>query len=245
MLGVPQHTLIQDVVTRWNSSHDMLARYLEQQAPVYSALTEKALKKNKDITTLSDRDVSMAEEIVEVLKPRKKIITLIGTETAPSASMILPLKTTVLNTMEPSEEDSPTVRQIKAAIRDNLEGRYSDCEDFLHKCTVLDPRFKTLPHVDDAYRDKIYTCLITELVTMEEKSEEATGTSAASSSSGPELSGESESSPPVKKSALTELFGELFTTQVGDKPTLQLVKEDVASYKAVSGIKLDSDPLLW
>ena len=55
----------------------MLERYLEQQAAVYSALTEKVIKKNKDITTLSDQDVRMAEEIVEVLKPLKTITTLI------------------------------------------------------------------------------------------------------------------------------------------------------------------------
>lgn len=55
--------------------------------------------------------------------------------------------------------------------------------------------------------------------------EEATWTSAASSSSGTGHSGASESSPPVKKSAMAELFGELLKTQVGDKPTLQLAQE--------------------
>ena len=71
---------------------------------------------------------------------------------------------------------------------------------------------------------------------------EATGTSAASSSSGTEAP---ESSPAVKKSAMAELFGTLFKTQLGDKLTLQLVKEEVTSYKAVNCIPLDSDPLLW
>lgn len=44
---------------------------------------------------------------------------------------------------------------------------------------------------------------------------------------------------------MAEMFGELFQTQVGDKDTLQLVKEEVAAYKAVNSISVDSDPLLW
>lgn len=129
---------------------------------MYSALTENALKKSK-IATLSDQDVRMAEEVIEVLT------TLMSTESTPSVSMILPLKTTVRNSMEPKEEDSPTVREVKAAIRENLEDRHSACHDFLHKCTALDPMFKTLPHVDDACHDRTYNSLITEIVSMEEE----------------------------------------------------------------------------
>lgn len=70
-----------------------------------------------------------------------------STESSPSISMILPLKTTVLNSMEPKEEDI----------------------DFFHKCRALDPRFKALPYVDDACLDRIYNSFITEIVTMDEE----------------------------------------------------------------------------
>ena len=34
LLDLPQHKLLQDCKTRWNSSYDMLERYVEQQAAV-------------------------------------------------------------------------------------------------------------------------------------------------------------------------------------------------------------------
>ncbi|CAL8269570.1 unnamed protein product [Arctogadus glacialis] len=140
--------------------------------------------------------------------------------------MILPLKTTVLNSVKPNEEDRQTVREVKAAIRENLIGRYStSCHDFLNKATALDPRFKTLPHVDDACCDTIYNSLTTEIETMEEQKEEATGTTAASSSSAREHpEPEGEAAPPVKKSAMAELFGDLFKLQDKDvrkRPAVQ------------------------
>lgn len=72
------------------------------------------------------------------------------------------------------------------------------------------------------------------------QSEEATAVSSSPVKGHPEAS-----SPPVKKSAMVEVFGERFKTQVGNKPTLQLVKEEVTLYKAVDCISLDSNPLEW
>ena len=45
ILQLPTHKLIHDFTTRWNSTYDILELYLEQQAAVYSALTDRTLKK--------------------------------------------------------------------------------------------------------------------------------------------------------------------------------------------------------
>ncbi|KAI4799930.1 hypothetical protein KUCAC02_016468 [Chaenocephalus aceratus] len=141
MLHLPKHRLSNDEATRWNSSYEMVERYLEQQSAVYSAL--RALK-NKDIANLTDQEVRVAENVIEIMKPLKTVTTILSTETAPSVSMILPLKTMILKSMEQNDEDTPTVRELKHAIRENLQKRYSDAglQDFLHKCTALDPRLR-------------------------------------------------------------------------------------------------------
>ncbi|XP_034052383.1 zinc finger BED domain-containing protein 1-like [Gymnodraco acuticeps] len=123
---------------------------------------------------------------------------------------------------------------------------------------AVDPRFKALSHVDNACREHIYNSLTTEIVAIEEQ-REATETAGAMSSAGradPEESVESSSSssssshpppppPPIRKSAMAELFGELFNTEERNKPTLQLVKGEVTSYMAADSTSLDSDPLAW
>lgn len=76
------------------------------------------------------------------------------------------------------------------------------------------------------------------------QSEEATGTATVASS--PETGHpEASESSPVKKSSMAQLFGELVKMQVGNRNTLQLVKNEVTAYKAVSCISVNSDPLLW
>ena len=55
LLELPQHKLINDVPTRWNSSYDMMQRFLEQQTAIEAVLLTKDVKKNaKDVHFLSD-----------------------------------------------------------------------------------------------------------------------------------------------------------------------------------------------
>lgn len=46
-------------------------------------------------------------------------------------------------------------------------------------------------------------------------------------------------------SAITELFNELFKTEVGNKPALQLLKEEVTSYMAADSVSMDFKSPAW
>ena len=140
---------------------------LEQQPAIYSALLDKAVKKSaKDMSMLTDSELKLAEELIQLLNPLKKMTTLMSSESTPTSSMILPLKTMTLKSMAPHSQDSPTIRDAKAAVTKDLEKRYTDPDllDFLHRSTVLDPRFKSLPIIDEAMSDQVYKDLTSEIM---------------------------------------------------------------------------------
>lgn len=64
----------------------------------------------------------------------------------------------------------------------------------------------------------------------------------ASSSSAAEPEASGMLSPPQKKSAMAELFGELFTTEERTtKPFSRIAEEEVAAYKVTDCIPVDAD----
>ncbi|PIO25695.1 hypothetical protein AB205_0007590, partial [Aquarana catesbeiana] len=156
--------------------------------------------------------------------------------------MILPLKTRILQSMAPSDEDSTITRDVKTAAREDLQHRYTSpptLQDYLHRSTALDPRFKSLSHMDPALRQRTYNDLTTEIVSSLGAEDCAEGQAAE-----PTGANLDSSSPPQKKSAMAELFGETFASKDNKTPA-DIIKEEVASYLAESDITVDGDPLTW
>lgn len=66
----------------------MLERFLELQPAVYATLVSKDLKsKEKDtIATLSEDDITLAENVMTVLVPLRTVTTALCSESMPTAS---------------------------------------------------------------------------------------------------------------------------------------------------------------
>lgn len=97
--------------------------------------------------------MQLAEELINTLKTLKTVTTLMtSTEASPSVSMIIPLQKMILKSMTTSDVDTPPIKEAKIAVSEDLKGRYSDpdLQGYLHRATALDPRFKSLPHLQEA-----------------------------------------------------------------------------------------------
>lgn len=157
LLQLPEHKLVIDVATRWNSAVDMISRYLEQQPAIYAALTSKELRKReKDISTLSERELTSAEELVAVLTPLKIATTALCEENVPTLSMI---QHQLLNCiMKAGDDDSALIKQVKKEVVNDFSTRYQDSctKKDLTVATLLDPFFKSTPFLSDKDRLDAY-----------------------------------------------------------------------------------------
>uniref|UniRef100_H3B220 DUF659 domain-containing protein n=1 Tax=Latimeria chalumnae TaxID=7897 RepID=H3B220_LATCH len=153
LLHLPEHKLIMDVCTQW-SSYDMVQRFLEFQMAVAVALQRH---KKKDLNTLTDFDISLAENVADNnLKPLKTITTALRNEQVPTISFIVPLQRQLLDTLlVPKDEDSLAIMKMKHAIREDLSHCYIQHKDLLVCATVLDPRFKKFLFLKETKRYSI------------------------------------------------------------------------------------------
>ena len=147
---IATHSLIGDVVTRWNStfySAYMIERVLEQQQPLCAALL--ALKKG-DLMP-SDTEFAVMETYIQVMKPLVTITKAIGAQKWVTISIVCPLLHKLLNiTLTEKDGDTQQQKATKSAMRMNLQNRYTgELDLLLSKAAFLDPRMKNLAYLSD------------------------------------------------------------------------------------------------
>lgn len=141
----------------------MLERFLEQQPAICAALLSSEVRKTeKDLCTLTESDVTTAEEVVSAMKPMKEATQYMSKEKTPTLSVVAPLQDTLINGLKLVEGESAVIKEMKAAMAGDLQKRYTDLKATLHACSAMDPRFKSLPFLTENERQKVYDGLIAE-----------------------------------------------------------------------------------
>lgn len=149
----------------------MLARFLELQPAVVAAIRTKELSglKERDIYSLTDEEVTTAEDLQAFLQPLKNMTTYMCSEEMPTSSIILPLLHSLVGAnghLRPREGDSPVVAKMKEVMSDDLKSRYSEQKEMLNIITALDPRFKSFPYMSEEERDGVFNSLVTTTVSL-------------------------------------------------------------------------------
>ena len=141
-LNIPQHSLIHDQATRWNSSYYMLLRLIEQKTALLAAGAESACSHE-----LRVEQWNLADKLVHLLQPFEEA-TREASGDYSSASVTIPIVNSLKRSLIVSTDSTGLgdhgIKGMKRAMLQSLNLCYSDIENVkvFALSTALDPRFK-------------------------------------------------------------------------------------------------------
>lgn len=122
-LKLPEHRLIHDEPTRWDSTFEMVDRFIEQQQAVSAVFAED---RKKWYPMPKDSDITILETVKEVLSPLSSFADARSGEKHTTLSSVLPLTWKIYSTLTIEDTSSNLERQLKQKIGDDLKHRYEN-----------------------------------------------------------------------------------------------------------------------
>jgi len=138
--------LIQDCITRWNSTCLMIKSILRHRVSINNVIS-KNRKTDKWFIT-SDEFKNM-NDLVKVLEPFQSVTETLGGEKYVTASIANRLIKSLLNCMQEKENESNFVKTIKFTILNDLKKRKDQMSIILSKASALDPRYHELKFLSE------------------------------------------------------------------------------------------------
>lgn len=136
-LGLPNHHLIQDVSTRWNSTYLMFDRLTEQKRAINIYVSE-----TDGMQHIHAQRWTLMEDVLKVLRPFEELTREISGENA-CISTVLPA-VMMLKRYVHNETGDHGIKQMKTRLLKSLQDRFEGSEQNSHLvvATSLDPRYK-------------------------------------------------------------------------------------------------------
>ncbi|CAB3240133.1 unnamed protein product [Arctia plantaginis] len=160
-MNLPQLKLKQDVATRWNSTYDMLSRFLQCK----SAITATVALLRSDLC-LNDNDWKVVEEIVPIFSLFAEMTNEISAEKSVTLSKVLPMcriiYINISNRLRETDHTTlPAISTVLQTLNSQFNKRFGTIENNAIYCeaTILDPRFKNKRFRDQEKFEKALGCL--------------------------------------------------------------------------------------
>lgn len=150
-MGAPEHKLVQDVSTRWNSTYYMVSRLLEQRWPITATLSDPSItQRAKQSLDLKPDQWIILEELSVALQPFECATVFLSGESYVTVSALPPIVRGLLKSTQ-TVFDSTSVKAFQIAAEQEITTRWSADvtvkDEFPSKhllATALDPRFRRL-----------------------------------------------------------------------------------------------------
>jgi len=142
-LGLQRKKVIQDVITRWNSTFDMLTSVLECQGAIVLELGE-----NEHLHHLPSSEMwELGKQLCWVLHLFKLATIELSAERNISSSLVLPMLSRLrmhLNSPPPFHPFFSILTEFRTAVLADMTSRATNYPHALFAASFLDPRFKRL-----------------------------------------------------------------------------------------------------
>jgi len=140
-LQLPQHQLMKECTTRWNSTYYMLERLLEQRRAVTTTLPETNCS-----VELTMHQWTLLGHLVALLRPFEEFSREFERQDACLSLVIPAVRLLQQHVSKPlADGESQVSRKVRKQLDDSLQQRFLGVETWeLHSmATLLDPRFKS------------------------------------------------------------------------------------------------------
>lgn len=138
--------LIQSIETRWNSTYNMLERFIELSEKI-SYIILQCPTAPPMLTAL---ELQSTKEFVQLLKPFEDATKIICGEYYLTASKVIPIINILKNKLQSFEPSTDIGHHFKKALKDQFTKRFENIEQvsLLAIATILDPRFKNINFIN-------------------------------------------------------------------------------------------------
>ncbi|XP_025757201.1 zinc finger BED domain-containing protein 1-like [Oreochromis niloticus] len=258
ILNLPEHNVILDVKTHWNSLFLMVERFMEQFDAIQAAALDQQLRKpvEKDkLERFTHTDLMKAEEFIKCMQVLYTSSMCVSSDESPTCSQIIPILAKLEAHFRRCDEDSFFTSSIKEKVWGSLQKRYQDenLQKFLKEATMMDPRFKG--RLDGEAATDIWDRL--------EKAAVANATAAVAQPPTEDPKAHSEVDDAdmdkpekylrkIQKSPSEKLFEDedrelqQAASQAGRFPSItEQVQKELEIYKRLPGITSGQDPVAW
>ena len=151
-MSVPQHELVIEVSTRWNSTLRMIERLIEQRWSVSSVLVDRIINK-KTVKTLTEAQWEILSRLKDCLQPFDAATTFVSSDSYVTSAAVPSLIHGLCSKMIAAEDDYACVKMFKEKALTQLRDRWPlelsqvtaknrSMALLLLKAAILDPRFK-------------------------------------------------------------------------------------------------------